>query len=55
MNVTELFARLDGATIPGGCPDCDSETDIAIKNGVAHLSLHHDDDCPTWIRIQARR
>lgn len=55
LTVSELFAALNGTVIPGGCDTCDAEQAIERKGGITHITIHHDDTCPTWRRIQARR
>jgi hypothetical protein len=37
------------------CPDCNSDVDYAFDQlGVLHLTIRHDDTCPTWRAIQKR-
>ncbi|MGV9281635.1 hypothetical protein [Streptomyces sp. NPDC003730] len=47
---------LDGAVIPGGCDDCNAEQRLRQDQpGMWSVGIHHDDTCPTWQRIRARR
>jgi hypothetical protein len=48
--------HLNGAVIPGGCPDCNAEQHLRQEEpGMWSIGIHHDDTCPTWRRIQNRR
>ncbi|MEU0219418.1 hypothetical protein ABZ281_31915 [Streptomyces sp. NPDC006265] len=48
--------HLDGAVIPGGCPDCNAEQHIRQDQpGIWAIGIHHDDTCPTWHRIENQR
>jgi hypothetical protein len=54
--IVNLLGPLDGAAIPGGCDRCDAyQTVTAVSNGIWSLTIHHDDDCPVWLQIRARR
>jgi hypothetical protein len=47
---------LDGAVIPGGCDTCNAEQTLRQEQpGMWSIGIAHDDWCPTWQRIQARR
>lgn len=49
-------AELDGAVIPGGCDTCNAEQRITQEQpGLWSIGIAHDDWCPTWRSIQARR
>ncbi|MFD0434748.1 hypothetical protein [Streptomyces chartreusis] len=48
--------HLDGAVIPGGCDTCNAEQHVRREeSGMWSIGVAHDDWCPTWQRIQARR
>ena len=52
----ELLRSLIGHTIRGGCDTCDAEqtmTEEPRHPGIFHLTIHHDDTCPTLRRIRA--
>lgn len=52
--VGATLGPLDGARIPGGCPDCDAYQTVAPKApGVWTVAAHHDDGCATYARVQA--
>jgi hypothetical protein len=57
--VTEVFAALDGACIPGGCDSCDAyQQVVAHADGlpnVTHIKITHDDWCPTYRRLTNQR
>jgi hypothetical protein len=56
MNITEQLAKLDGHhTDTGACEYCNADTEIKIKDGLTHMTVQHDDNCPLWIIIQATR
>jgi hypothetical protein len=43
----ELFAKVEGDRIPGGCDQCDAYQVLEqLSPGVHALNIHHDDDCP---------
>ncbi|MGD0083560.1 MAG: hypothetical protein ABSD78_10230 [Acidimicrobiales bacterium] len=51
-----LFGPLDGAEIPGGCDACDAYQTVGpVERGIWSLIVHHDDDCPVWLRIKEGR
>lgn len=56
--VTEVFAALDGARIPGGCDTCDAyQQVVAPADGLPHvtcLKIAHDAWCPTYRRMTDR-
>jgi hypothetical protein len=53
--MANLLGPLDGAEIAGGCDDCDAyQTVRADSAGVWVFTVHHDDDCPTWLRMQGK-
>ena len=55
-DLTAMFAAMDGAEIPGGCDRCDAyQTPRIDAYGVVHMTVHHDDWCPVWRRIQRQR
>ena len=44
------------ARIPGGCDDCAAyQTLDEVEPGFLRLGVHHDDTCPTYRAILARR
>lgn len=54
MNV--IPPELDGAVIPGGCDTCDAEQRLVqVRPGIWSIGISHDDQCPTWERIQDQR
>ena len=53
-HVTQLFASMDGARVPGGCDRCDAYQDVALKDGVVAISVSHDEDCPVLAIHQKR-
>lgn len=57
-DINQMFAALDGIhkAIAGTCETC--EADVEFKkdeHGMNHMYIRHDDTCPTWVEIQARR
>ena len=51
----ELFKKIEGHQIPGGCDACDAyQTVESPSEGVAVLTVHHDDDCP-FLRARKAR
>jgi hypothetical protein len=56
MNITEQLAKLDGNhTNTKACQHCNADTEIKLKNGLTHMTIKHDDNCPLWIIIQAKQ
>lgn len=48
--------ELDGAVIPGGCDTCNAEqTLVQARPGIWSVGIAHDEECPTWRRIQGQR
>lgn len=55
-DLVNLLGPLDGAEITGGCSRCTSyQTIRAVSEGFWVVTIHHDDDCPVWQRIKAKR
>jgi hypothetical protein len=52
IDLDQLFAAIAGRRIPGGC-DCDSYQTMTKQYGIHVITVHHDDDCPTWLQHQA--
>lgn len=53
-DITQFFASMDGARIPGGCDDCDAwQEPRVIDKGIVILTVRHDDWCPT-LRLHNR-
>jgi hypothetical protein len=53
--LVDMLAPLDGRQIPGGCDTCDAyQTVRPLTAGVWNITVHHDDECPTLARIEAR-
>jgi hypothetical protein len=56
---TNMFRRLDGARIPGGCNHCDAYQVIASPAyghpSITRVNVHHDDWCPVLARHEANR
>lgn len=51
----DLFGRLDGARIPGGCDWCNAyQTVTPLTAGAWSLTVHHDDWCP-WLTLHEAR
>jgi hypothetical protein len=51
----DLYQQLDGEQIPGGCPDCDAyQTMAPLEAMVWRMRVHHDDECPRWLKIQGK-
>jgi hypothetical protein len=45
--IRDLLAALDGASLPGGCDDCDAYQTVETEGGgVTVLTVHHDAACP---------
>lgn len=56
MTGEAFFKPVEGIEIPGGCPDCDAVQVVdRIGPNVYGLTVRHDDTCPTYRRIVARR
>ncbi len=54
--LVNILGPWDGAEIPGGCGGCDAyQTVRAQSERVWIITIHHDDDCPVWQRIKAKR
>jgi hypothetical protein len=52
----ELFRKVAGQQIEGGCDMCDAyQTVEAVSPGVHSLTIHHDDDCPILRASRAKR
>lgn len=52
----QTFGPLAGARVPGGCADCDAyQTVEPAAAGVWLLAVHHDDACPFFMNLEARR
>ena len=52
----ELFSRLAGEPIPGGCDQCDAYQILeTLSPGVAVLNIHHDDGCAILLASRAGR
>lgn len=49
------LAPLIGLQIRGGCDDCDAYQGVDEQHGHWVITVHHDDDCPTWARIRRGR
>jgi hypothetical protein len=50
----DLFRKVHGKQIPGGCDTCDAfQTMDEVSHGVHMLTVHHDDDCPTLRAMNA--
>jgi hypothetical protein len=47
--LVDMLSPLDGARIPGGCPDCDAyQTTQPVSAGVWMIHVHHDNRCPSF-------
>ncbi len=47
----------DGVVLPGGCDTCEATQQFHMDQqmeGVWHVVVGHDDDCPTWRKILQR-
>ena len=54
--LTDLLSPVAGRRIAGGCEDCDAwQTAHRDAIGMWHLTVHHDDTCPTYRVIQQQR
>jgi hypothetical protein len=54
-HISEILDGMFGQRIPGGCPDCDAYQEMTKQHGIYVMTIHHDDTCPAWRQIQARR
>jgi hypothetical protein len=54
-DISEVLAAMVGIRFPGGCADCDAWQEMRRQHGIYVINVCHDEDCPTWRRIQARR
>lgn len=54
-DIRTVLNRLDGARIPGGCDACDAYQTITSAGLLTEIRVHHDDWCPAYRRIAARR
>jgi hypothetical protein len=53
--LANILGPLDSAEVPGGCDHCDAyQTVKPIEAGIWNITVHHDDDCPVWLRIETR-
>jgi hypothetical protein len=55
VSIADLLEQMAGQRIPGGCDDCDAYQEMTKQDGIYVLTVHHDDTCPTWQQIRARR
>jgi hypothetical protein len=55
MSINEMFEQLAGKRIPGGCDRCNAYQTVTKDYGIHVVHVHHDDWCPVWRRMQARR
>ncbi|MDX3099699.1 hypothetical protein [Nonomuraea angiospora] len=55
MTISTLLAALNGSTIPGGCDTCNAEQEVARVGRITHITVHHDNQCPTLKQKQNRR
>lgn len=54
--IAPIAASVGTGRIPGGCPDCDAyQTLDASAAPVYRLTVHHDDTCPTYLRLKETR
>jgi hypothetical protein len=50
----DLLASIGDSQVPGGCDLCDAyQTVEEVVPNVYSLTVHHDDDCPTWRAVNA--
>lgn len=55
-HLAQVLAQLTGRRIPGGCLDCDAYQTVDTSQApVFHLTVHHDDTCPTYRKIRRTR
>jgi hypothetical protein len=55
VSISDLFESMAGRRIPGGCDDCDAYQEMTKQHGIYVMTVNHDDTCPTWQQIRARR
>lgn len=54
-NFDELFKKLEGDHIPGGCDQCDAYQVLEqLSPGVHALNIHHDDNCPVLLASRSK-
>lgn len=52
--IAGLAAMLDNAHLPGGCDTCDAYQTLDDTHAPIYLlTIHHDDDCPTYQQMEA--
>lgn len=50
---TDMLTSCLGLRVAGGCRDCPAYQTVAVDaSGLWHLTIHHDDDCTTWMAIR---
>jgi hypothetical protein len=50
----EIFRKVEGSAIPGGCDTCDAyQTVETLTPGVHVIHVNHDDWCPTLRAMNA--
>ncbi len=54
-DIGDILQSLTGQRIPGGCDECDAYQEITRQHGIHVINVCHDDTCPTWRQIKARR
>ena len=55
-DIAAFFAQFEGKQVYGGCEHCEAyQTTSVDGDGMFHVHVHHDDWCPAWRKIQARR
>ena len=54
-DIGDILQSLTGQHIPGGCDDCNAYQTVHSQHGIYVINVCHDDTCPTWQQIQARR
>jgi hypothetical protein len=51
--MVNVLGPLDGAEIPGGCDNCDAYQTVRAAGALMwSITVHHDEDCPTWAKVQ---
>jgi hypothetical protein len=51
-----MLGPLDGAKVPGGCDSCNAYQTVGqLDAGLWKITVHHDDDCPTFAQIDSNR
>jgi hypothetical protein len=51
----ELYAKLDGVDILGGCDHCDAyQTLEPVQDKIWKVTVHHDADCPRLAAYEGR-